>query len=201
MQFNENAIFHIYNQGNNRQQVFYKDAHYLDFLGRMRQFLLPHVDFLAYCLMPNHFHFLVYVKQIEAFFPITQKTPTGRKKIGESSRTLNLSIGVLLRSYTNYLNKNRGTSGSVFRQKTKAKEDWIDDFITVDHPAFMKESNYGLTCFQYIHKNPKDIVGLTALNDWPYSSYPDYCGQRNGTLCNKELAVQLLGIDLENFKI
>ena len=198
MQFNENAIFHIYNQGNNRQKVFYRDAHYLDFLSRMRKFLLPHVDFIAYCLMPNHFHFLVYVNQIEAIFPITRKTATGRKKIGETTRTLNLSIGILLRSYTNYLNKQRGTSGSIFRQKTKAKEDWIDDFITVDHPVFLKGSTYGLTCFNYIHNNPKDIDGLRALSDWPYSSYPDYSGHRNGTLCNKVLAVQLLGIDLGN---
>lgn len=200
MQFNENTIFHIYNQGNNRQQVFYEDAHYLDFLGRMRKFLLPHVDFLAYCLMPNHFHFLVYVRQIEAVFPITQKTTTGRKKIGESTRTLNLSIGILLRSYTNYLNKERGTSGSVFRQKTKAKENWIEDFLTVDHPAFFGGNTYGETCFQYIHNNPKDIPSVKALKEWRYSSYPDYSGHRNGTLCNKALAVQLLGIDLENFE-
>ena len=193
MLFQENSLFHVYNQGNNPQTVFYEEKDYLDFLARMRKYLLPHVDLLAYCLMPNHFHFLVYVRQIDATFPITNVSFTGVKTTRYTTRSFNLSIGILLRSYTSYLNKKRETTGSVFRQKTKAKENWIDGFVTVDNPTFFGGNNYALTCFNYIHNNPKDIPSVKKLEDWPYSSYPDYLGIRNGTLCNKKQAKELIG--------
>lgn len=69
MQFHPNAIYHIYNQGNNRQQIFFKPENYLFFLKKMREYLLPHGDLLCYCLMPNHFHWLMYVREVEVDFP------------------------------------------------------------------------------------------------------------------------------------
>ncbi len=201
MLFQENSIFHIYNQGNNRKQVFFTDDHYKDFLFRMRRFLSPHVEFLCYCLMPNHFHFLVYVRQIDAPFPRKRREADGTTiTISRSTRTLNKSIAILLRSYSNYLNKIRGTSGSNFRQKTKAKENWIDDFVTIDSPAFFGGGLYAQNCFHYIHKNPMDIPTVHSLEDWAYSSYLDYTGDRKGTLCNQELAAELLGFQLSDFR-
>jgi putative transposase len=38
------------------------------------------------------------------------------------------------------------------------------------------------------------------MRDWKFSSYKDYAGLRNGSLCNKELAIQLLDIDIINFE-
>jgi len=38
------------------------------------------------------------------------------------------------------------------------------------------------------------------LPDWPYSSYPDYTGLRNGTLCAKEIFYALTGLNSENIK-
>ncbi len=40
---------------------------------------------------------------------------------------------------------------------------------------------------------------VKKMEDWPYSSFRDYCGLRNGTLCNKQLAIQLLDIQMETF--
>ena len=37
------------------------------------------------------------------------------------------------------------------------------------------------------------------MEDWEYSSFKDYCGIRNGTLSNKELAIQLLNLDMSRF--
>ena len=53
-------IYHVLNRGNGRQTVFRKDADYRIFLRLMREGRkrIP-VRILSYCLMPNHFHFLV----------------------------------------------------------------------------------------------------------------------------------------------
>jgi hypothetical protein len=59
--------------------------------------------------------------------------------------------------------------------------------------------SYDLTCFNYIHQNPMKAKLVEKMEDWPYSSFRDYCGIRNGTLCNKELAVKLLGLNMEVF--
>ncbi|MFZ4414303.1 MAG: hypothetical protein ACOYOV_14565, partial [Bacteroidales bacterium] len=62
MQFEQGHIYHIYNQGNNKQHIFFKRENYLFFLQKIRKHILPYADVLAWCLMPNHFHLLVYVK-------------------------------------------------------------------------------------------------------------------------------------------
>ncbi len=55
-----NETFHIYNQGNNQETIIYEDSDYLEFLQLFRRFVFPHCKVLAYCLMPNHFHFLIH---------------------------------------------------------------------------------------------------------------------------------------------
>lgn len=51
----------------------------------------------------------------------------------------------------------------------------------------------------YIHQNPVKANLVKKMEDWDYSSFKDYCGLRNGSLCNKESAVRLLAINLDTF--
>lgn len=37
------------------------------------------------------------------------------------------------------------------------------------------------------------------MEEWEFSSFKDYLGLRNGTLCDKDLAIDLLGINIGNF--
>lgn len=94
---------------------------------------------------------------------------------------------MLLSSYTQAINKQNKTSGSLFQQNTKAK-------------AIIKGSNlYDLLCFHYIHQNPMKAKLVDKMEDWAYSSFKDYCGLRNGTLCDQELAFRLLDLDKKKF--
>ena len=67
MQFTTDHIYHIYNRGNNSQPIFFSTENYLFFLKKIRKHILPHADILAWCLMPNHFHLMVYVNSVEVF--------------------------------------------------------------------------------------------------------------------------------------
>ncbi len=184
MQFYNDQIFHIYNQGNNRHNIFFTEDNYLYFLKKVRIFILPHADILAYCLMPNHFHILIYVHTLEIKMP------------NDKMRSLNKSIGIMLMSYTNAINKQEQRSGSLFRQNSKIEDGWIDDVITMDGKnkkfLFSADNTYGRVCFDYIHNNPVKAGMVNKQVDWMFSSAKDYAGLRKGTLCNQELAKKLL---------
>ncbi|MDA3906105.1 MAG: hypothetical protein PF484_08515 [Bacteroidales bacterium] len=65
MHLEKGYIYHIYNQGNNRQKIFVERENYLFFLRKLRTYILPYADVLVWCLMPNHFHIMVYVREVE----------------------------------------------------------------------------------------------------------------------------------------
>ena len=176
MLFHENHLYHIYNRGNNQQQLFYHRDNYLLFLQNIRKFILPTTDILAWCLMPNNFHLLIHAN--EKTTEIVKKQPLAINAVTEAIR-------LTLSSYTKALQKQQNFTGSLFQQKTKGK-------CIADGSV-----NYGPTTFHYIHQNPYTAKLVTNIEDWEFSSFRDYLGYRNGDLCNKELAQKLLDL---NFK-
>ena len=54
-------IYHVLNRANFRSRLFRKAAHYQDFLAIVKESLnfVP-MRILAYCLMPNHWHLVLY---------------------------------------------------------------------------------------------------------------------------------------------
>jgi len=178
MEFYKNELYHIYNRGNRKQIIFFRRENYLYFLEKVKRYLLPHCDLLAYSLMPNHFHFLIYSDQ---------RTISTKLIGGKEKNLLSEGIKNLLSSYTQGINKQNNSTGSLFQQNTKAK-------------AIVKGgANYDLTCFHYIHQNPVMAKLVKRMEDWPYSSFSDYCGLRSETFCNKELAARLLDLNMKSF--
>ena len=178
MEFFDNQLYHIYNRGNNQQQIFFKPDNYIYFLQKVRKFMLPYCDILAYCLMSNHFHFLIS----------SDSRTIAVKPIGEQNRNV-LSEGIrnLLHIYSKAINKQNDSTGSLFQQNTKAK--CLSD----------GSKSYDFLCFHYIHQNPMKGKLVAKMEDWEYSSFKDYYGLRNGTLCNKELAIKLLDLNMRTF--
>lgn len=63
MSYLKDLVYHVYNQGNNKQKIFFAEENYHFFIRKMKTHLLPHAHLLCYCLMPNHFHWLLIPKQ------------------------------------------------------------------------------------------------------------------------------------------
>ncbi len=173
MEFRAQRYYHIYNQGNNRKKIFFEQENYLFFLSKAQKLLQPELTVIAYCLMPNHFHFLVY-------------TDYQQSEEEAQDNKLSIQLGSLLSSYTKAVNKRYNRSGSLFRTHTKAKY-----LVHKRDPA----RSYIPTCFHYIHQNPVRAALVDHLKDWPYSFYLDYAGYRNGNLPDIQQ-----GMDLMEFK-
>ena len=153
------------------------------FLRLIRKYILPNADIVAYCLMPNHFHFLLYTDE---------KVNERIKQGGIIIDPLTNGIRKLLSGYARSFNLKYHRSGSVFRQKTKYK-------CLTELNIIYTVQEYCCNCFYYVHQNPMAASLVTSLNQWEYSSYKDYAGLRNGSLCNKELAVKFCGYEASSF--
>jgi putative transposase len=151
--------YHIYNRGNNRQDIFFERENYLFFLRRVRKYLVGDTQtsevsktsevwttIIAYCLMPNHFHLLVCPHDDEL-----------------SHRMQRFSI-----SYTKAMNERYDRVGSLFQGQFQA--------VLVDR------NEYLLHLSRYFHLNPVEAGLVKQPEDWEFSSYRDYIGLRQGTL-------------------
>jgi putative transposase len=194
-------LYHIYNQGNNQRKIFFKRDNYLFFLKKLNIHLKPYADILAWCLMPNHFHLMVFVREKE--IKVTTHTVTSSHGVSKK-RTINDSIGIMLRSYTRAINKQEKFTGKLFREKTKAECLNCPNGVT---PNFFIENGgpsiniqnseiqYPQVCFNYIHQNPVKANLVSIETDYEFSSARDYAGIRDGKLINKKVAFEYVNFN------
>jgi putative transposase len=120
--------------------------------------------------MPNHFHWMIQVHPDYEDHLEDHSNNMNAPKVDP----LNRSISILLSSYTKAINRMYSRSGALFRGRTKSTDLSPDDRSDNQHP---------LICFFYIHQNPLKANLVSKLEDWEFSSFRDYAGLREGTLC------------------
>jgi len=177
MHYEKDGIYHVYNKSH--RNVFVLDDYYLLFLKKVKKYISPCCEILAWCLMPNHFHFLIMATQNSVQDIEEPHRPT--------TQQLSKNWGTLLSSFTLTLNKKNETRGPLWFYRTTAK-------MLNGH-----SDNYPFVCFQYIHQNPVRSGLVKRMEEWKYSSYNDFAGRRNGQLVNKALAFDIMGIKEKTF--
>jgi REP element-mobilizing transposase RayT len=138
--------YHIYNRGINRTTIFSEDIHYYRFITLCKKYLNQKMDILAYCLLPNHFHFLVYIKDE---YPDRVPTPC--------QGNFSLPVSHLCNSYAQWYNKTTGRTGGLFQRPFKRKR--------ISDEKYLKQVIY------YIHRNPMHHNLAERPENWLYSSY------------------------------
>ncbi len=175
-------IYHIYNRGVEKRNIFMDDRDRFRFIHDLYEFndknpapnsyylkssevelrkdrnreLL--VEILAFCLMPNHFHLMLRQVSENGITEFMRKMGTG---------------------YTNYFNTRNERVGPLFQGKYKAT-------------LIQKEGHYSILP-HYIHLNPLKILmpnwkekgvkdyrkAINFLENYRWSSFQDYTGKKN----------------------
>ncbi|MEA3441478.1 MAG: transposase [Chloroflexota bacterium] len=98
--FVQDHYYHCYNRGANKEPIFRTDDNYIFLLGRIRKYSQKfNISIIAYCLMPNHYHFLL--RQ-------------------DSSLSISDFLQAVFNSYTKAFNKANNRRGTLFEERFKA---------------------------------------------------------------------------------
>jgi len=196
MYFEKTHLYHLYNQGNNKQKIFFNRENYLFFLTKIKNHILPFADIIAWCLMPNHFHIMIYVNKSENNSSNILENINHNEHYNEKQyKSLQQSIGIMLSSYTRAINNKNLNRGSLFRKHTKANQLTGNTYITrswyieqgVTKINFEpSEKQYPNICFNYINFNPLKDGLVRRIEEWEFSSYLDIKGLRKGNLINRD---------------
>ncbi len=95
----ENNFYHIYNRGNNKQDIFLEEDNYFYFLKLLKKHISPIARIYCYCLLKNHFHLVVEIK-------------VGIEKPSQK-------FSNLFNAYTKAFNKKYDRVGSLFQRPFK----------------------------------------------------------------------------------
>ncbi|MCH8124601.1 hypothetical protein IIC38_01355 [candidate division KSB1 bacterium] len=150
--FEVGKYYHIFNRGNNRERTFFSDENYAYFLKKFDQYLSPYLEVYSYCLLFNHFHLLVRVKDHE--------NPSGLQDLrglDYQRNPVSQAFSNLFNAYTKAINKQENRTGSIFQKKFKK--------IEIDKDSYLIRMIY------YIHRNPVHHGICEQLWDYHWSSY------------------------------
>ena len=135
--------YHIYNRGVNYGNIFFLDDNWNFFILRFRKNCLQEYGrLIAYCLMPNHYHLLIYI-------------------IGENfAKRVMQPFAV---SYTKAINKQHKRVGPLFQGPFQSKR--VDNLSYLEHLSRYIHRNpvaAGLVSYpaQWIYSSYQDYIGL-----------------------------------------
>lgn len=150
----QGSYYHIYNRGNNRCDVFFDSDSYYYFLKLYDKYITPVADTLAWCLLKNHFHILVYIKLNHEINQDKLEFSTVEKpKVISASR----QFSHLFNAYTQGINKKFNRTGSLFESRFERKK--------ITSNAYLQKVIF------YIHNNPVHHGFTKNINLYPWSSY------------------------------
>jgi putative transposase len=180
------CTYHIFNRANGNEKLFLSNENYRYFLQQYMSYIQPIADTFCYCLMPNHYHFLVRIKsenELENYFRLTFPKFETLEKL-PIEKLLSKQFSNLFSSYTQAFNKQQNRMGSLFMKNFKRIK------VTDEH--------YRQKLVHYIHINPLEAQLCNTLEDWKYSSYSALISTTKTQLKRDEVLEWF--DDIENFK-
>ena len=165
------CFYHIFNRGNNKENLFIENENYFYFLQLLKEHLVPISKIYAYCLMKNHFHLVLKIKSkshIEKHCNIDK---------------IYQPFSNLFNAYTKAINKKYDREGSLFRVRFKRERITSEEYLK--------------NVIVYTHLNPVKHGFTNDYGNYKYSSYQTILSEKTTALSRKK--VLKLFEDKENY--
>jgi putative transposase len=129
----KNRYYHIYNKGINGTEIFKSDRNKTFFLNQFSKYLVGKISIFAYCLMDNHFHFVI--------------------RINDDPIIVTQGFSNFFNSYAKAFNKENDRTGSLFEKHFKRKrlndENYLKQLIIYVHLNPIYHLDLDFTKFKY----------------------------------------------------
>jgi len=165
-------FYHIYNRGINGTNLFFEERNYDYFLLKYGFYLNDVVDTYAYCLLGNHFHLLIRVKDqfvlkqplsnltgLQDLSGLNNQDLSGleRKGLHTPDKIVSKQFADLFNCYTKSINKSQFRTGGLFETPFKR--------------IIVNDDKYFTQLILYIHANPEKHGFIDDFRDYKHSSY------------------------------
>src|SRR5690606_237900 len=168
-------FYHIYNRGVNGEVIFKSSRNFEFFLKKVEENLFPVSEIYAYCLLPNHFHFLVRVKSEKELESLVKVSTLDKAERGlhAQQNIFSKQFSKIFNSYSQAFNKENGRHGALiespFKRKEITSEEYLRDVII------------------YIHRNPQNHGLLENFREYEHSSYNLFLNDFQSFILKKEV--------------
>ena len=135
-------FYHVYNRGINNNPVFFESDNYNYFFKLYQNHIDPVAETYAWCLLKNHFHFLIKIKEENQM---------------QSDKKPHQCFSNLINAYTKAINKRYHRNSSLFQRTFRRKE--------INNEAYLKN------VIIYINNNPVKHQLCEHPMDYAWSSY------------------------------
>ncbi len=177
--FEEHKIYHVFNRTNNKEKLFLSDENHRFFLKKYSYYLSPFSETIVWCLLSNHFHFLIKIKSEELIKTDlqsrTEESLSATEK-GFLKGDINLSELIesafkrFFQSYALAFNKVHKRKGNLFYKPFKRLE-------VIDESHFTQ-------VIIYIHTNPVKHGFTRDFSTWKWSSYQTILAENDSEILN-----------------
>ena len=169
----ENQFYHIYNRGNNGAPLFFEERNYHFFLKKLDEYLSDYSFIYAYCLLPNHFHLLLSVKDFETIAPDKKCIKKGSQLLTIPHQIISERFRCFFLSYSKAIKQQEKRTGSLFEKNHKRIK--------------VESSQYLLSLVNYIHRNPETHQLTKDYKVYSYSSYQSILSNKPTKLRREEV--------------
>ena len=150
--------YHLFNRAVGNEKLFLRNENYEYFLNKYDHHMCQISKTYCYCILPNHFHFLIQIKSYQNLLSILKKTnPSFREKNDWQSKFVMQQFSNMLNGYAKKYNKKNERRGALFMDYMRRVE-------------VKTEAQFTSTIF-YIHKNAVHHGYCKEIPDWYWSSY------------------------------
>ncbi|MEP6700239.1 MAG: hypothetical protein ABJA85_02950 [Bacteroidota bacterium] len=176
----EENIYHIYNRTNNRELLFRSDENRRFFLQQFAHYLSPFLETYCWCLLPNHFHFLVRIKQATEIMKWLQQQeilkPAEKEYMqgnNSTARLLEKAFHQFFTSYSMAFNRMYARTGNLFHRPFKR--------LAVNRELHFTQA------IVYIHANPLKHKLTNDFTRYKWSSWESILSDSPTMLLRNEL--------------